>query len=160
MHKHHIIPRSRGGGDEAENITLLSPYEHALHHAYDFLEGGPWFDCRHEAWPILPEELRAKIKLEQNRRKKGIEPPKTFESISYAGKRGGAIAGPKTYELGIGIHGMSAEAKTKRSKKCAAITNSQKWRCRVTGHVSTPAGLSSYQRARGIDTRLRDRYDD
>jgi hypothetical protein len=109
---------------------------------------------------VLPDSLREKVKLEQRRRKAGHEPPKTFESLSAAGKIGGAIAGPKTFELKIGIHGMSDEEKTKRSKKCASIVNSQNWKCRVTGFVSTPAGLSSYQRARGIDTTLRDRYDD
>jgi hypothetical protein len=160
MHKHHIIPRSRGGGDNPDNIVMLSPYDHALHHAYDFLEGGPWFDCRHAAWPLLPESLREEVKLEQRRRKKGQEPPKTFESLSAAGKVGGSIAGPKTFLLGLGIHGMTAEEKTKRSKKCASITNSQRWKCRVTGYVSTPSGLTSYQKARGIDTHLRDRYDD
>ena len=160
MHKHHIIPKSRGGGDNSENIILLSPYDHALHHAYDFLKGGPWFDCRHSAWPLLPDALREEVKLEQKRRKKGCEPPKTFESLSAAGKIGGPIAGLKTFVLGIGIHGMSPEEKTKRSKKCASITNSQRWKCRVTGHISSPAGLSSYQRARGIDTHLKDRYED
>ena len=160
MHKHHITPKSRGGGDNPDNIVLLSPYDHALHHAYDFLEGGPWFDCRHSAWPLLPEKLRKEVKLEQRRRKKGCEPPKTFESLSSGGKKGGSIAGPKTLALRLGIHGMSTEEKTKRSKKCASITNSQRWKCRATGYISTPSGLSSYQKARKIDTHLRDRYDD
>jgi hypothetical protein len=157
MHKHHITPRSRGGSDEESNIVLLSAYDHAYHHALDFLEGGPWFDYRHEAWPLLPEELREKIRAEASRRNKGREPPKTFESLSKGGKIGGAIGGKKTYEMGIGIHGLSKEALTARSKKACANTNSQRWRCRVTGHISTPAGLTVHQKHRGIDTSLRDR---
>jgi len=36
-----------------------------------------------------------------------------------------------------------------------AVTNSQKWKCLVTGMVSTAGPLSRFQRARGIDTSLR-----
>ncbi len=39
-------------------------------------------------------------------------------------------------------------------------TNSQKWKCLVTGYISTSAGLSNYQRARGIDTNQRIRIND
>jgi hypothetical protein len=35
--------------------------------------------------------------------------------------------------------------------------HTQKWRCLVTGHISTPCGLSHWQRARGIDKKLRER---
>ena len=31
------------------------------------------------------------------------------------------------------------------------ITNFQKWKCTVTGHITTPGPLTVYQRARGID---------
>jgi hypothetical protein len=33
--------------------------------------------------------------------------------------------------------------------------HAQRWQCTDTGHISTPCGLSSWQRARGIDTRNR-----
>ena len=36
-----------------------------------------------------------------------------------------------------------------------AVTNSQKWKCLVTGTVSTAGPLSRFQKARGIDTSLR-----
>jgi hypothetical protein len=39
-------------------------------------------------------------------------------------------------------------------------TNKQRWQCLVTGYASNPGGLTSYQRARGIDTALRVRLDD
>lgn len=71
--------------------------------------------------------------------------------------------GKKTAELKVGIHGRSAEQMTADGKKggkiggpiAAAITNAQKWQCLVTCHISTPAGLSNYQKKRGIDTKLR-----
>ena len=37
----------------------------------------------------------------------------------------------------------------------AKTINGQRWKCLDTGYISTPAGLSSYQRARNIDTSLR-----
>ena len=39
----------------------------------------------------------------------------------------------------------------------AAKQHLQRWRCLVTGYETTPAPLSRYQRARGIDTSLRER---
>jgi len=62
-HKHHAIPKSRGGSNDPSNLVDLDPYAHALLHAEDFLYNeGPRFDFRHEAWPLLPDELRRKIR--------------------------------------------------------------------------------------------------
>jgi hypothetical protein len=36
-------------------------------------------------------------------------------------------------------------------------TNSQRWECLVTGEIKPPGPLSLYQKARGIDTKLRKR---
>lgn len=36
------------------------------------------------------------------------------------------------------------------------ITNSQKWRCTVTGHITTSGPLTCYQKARGIDPSNRE----
>jgi hypothetical protein len=68
MHKHHVVPRSRGGTEDSENLVIVSSYDHALIHALDFLEGGPRFDFRHEAWPLLPDELREALRAEQSKR--------------------------------------------------------------------------------------------
>jgi hypothetical protein len=75
IHRHHIIPKSRQGTDNPSNIVELTPYEHALVHAFDFLEGGPWFDNRHEAWPLLPEYLREEVRAEQSIRMTGERHP-------------------------------------------------------------------------------------
>ena len=75
QHVHHVIPRSMGGSNDSSNLVLLSPYDHALVHALDFLEGGPWFDNRHEAWPLLPDELRDEVLKEQSRRMSGEHHP-------------------------------------------------------------------------------------
>jgi hypothetical protein len=68
MHQHHIIPRSCGGSNDAGNLVLLDPLEHALLHALDFIEGGPWFDFRHEGWPLLSEDIKTRVKDEASRR--------------------------------------------------------------------------------------------
>jgi len=81
----------------------------------------------------------------------------TKEEKSEAGKIGGMIAGRKTYELGLGVHSLSEEEKNQARKKAAKTQHAQRWECTVTGHVSSPCGLSSYQRARGIDTTNRKR---
>jgi hypothetical protein len=40
-------------------------------------------------------------------------------------------------------------------KEGALVQHSQKWMCTKTGRISTPCGLTAYQRARGIDTSKR-----
>ena len=62
-HIHHIIPRSRGGTDDEWNLVEMDPYTHAYEHALDFVlfEHAPRFDFRHEAWPLLPEDLREAV---------------------------------------------------------------------------------------------------
>jgi len=69
-HRHHKIPSSRGGGDEESNFEELSPYDHALTHAIDFVlfEKAPRFDFRHPAWPLLPTELQEAVRKEASRR--------------------------------------------------------------------------------------------
>ena len=97
------------------------------------------------------------------------------------GKIGGKISGEMQYELGIGIHGMTFEEKSIRSKKnglkhkenktgvCGrskekmsedgkkggSISGNQKWKCIETGFVTNAGNLTKYQRARGIDTSKR-----
>jgi len=72
-------------------------------------------------------------------------------------------AGKRTYELGVGIFSRSNEKWSEDSikggkiggKKGGKSVNLQKWQCTRTGYISSPAGLSNYQRAKGIDTSNR-----
>lgn len=62
-HKHHVNPRHKGGTDDPDNIIELDFIEHARIHAERFLSGQDgWFDCRHEGWPYLSENLRELVK--------------------------------------------------------------------------------------------------
>jgi hypothetical protein len=50
---------------------------------------------------------------------------------------------------------MTPEKASERGR----TTTSQKWKCLVTGFVSNPGGLASYQKARGIDPSMRVRVE-
>ena len=71
-HTHHKIARSRGGTDDEWNLVEMDPYTHAYEHALDFVlfESAPYFDCRHEGWKLLPNDLQIAVREEQSRRKK------------------------------------------------------------------------------------------
>lgn len=47
------------------------------------------------------------------------------------------------------------DGKSKHAMKNLESINSQKWKCLVTGHISTPGGLSRWQNVRGIDLKKR-----
>ena len=65
---------------------------------------------------------------------------------------------------------FSSEEKQKRTDAIRKVTtpescakggvavNKIKFKCLVTGHISTAAGLANYQRSRGIDTSLKEVY--
>jgi hypothetical protein len=174
MHKHHPIARSRGGSDNyVENVD---PYLHCFNHAVDWLlfDNAPRFDFRHEAWSLMPDDLKeavinkareeGKIKhfLTDEGRVKGGETRgrqcatektgvcgRSAEKMTIDGKRGGAKGG-KTQGK------RNAENKTgfcnpEVQSKNANLLNSKKVQCTKTGHISTPGGLSRYQQSRGID---------
>jgi general stress protein YciG len=83
----------------------------------------------------------------------------SFEEKSAVGKK----AAETNRKNGTALYGMSLEKRIeagrkggrKGGKKSIKITNAQRWQCTKTGYVSTPAGLSTYQKARGIDTSNR-----
>ena len=73
----------------------------------------------------------------------------TPEQKSKLGRRNGL----KAKENGTGIFTLSKEQMSENGRKNA----SQRWECTETGYVSSPPGLSNYQKARGIDTSKRKR---
>ena len=93
----------------------------------------------------------------------------TTEQIRENSKKGGQ----KTKELGIGVCGLSLEQRIEigrknykngiglasitkeKRKEIVKTTNSQRWMCLETGHITTSGPLTKYQRARGICTLKR-----
>ena len=80
-----------------------------------------------------------------------VTPFKNPERLIERSKRGGACGSRVQIEEKIGIWAMTPEQQRKRSLRAAATTQSQRWMCLVTGHISNPCGLSNHQKGRGID---------
>ncbi len=72
-HRHHIVPRSKGGPDQEWNFVSLSPYDHAYGHALDFVlfEHAPMFDFRQPGWKLLPKDLQKAVKTAHSLRMRG-----------------------------------------------------------------------------------------
>jgi hypothetical protein len=87
----------------------------------------------------------------------------SFKMIKENGSKGGKIGGRIIHELNLGIHGLTEEQMVKNARKGgkagSLVSNSIKWKCIVTGYVSTSGGLSVYQKSRGIDTSNRIKVD-
>jgi hypothetical protein len=69
----------------------------------------------------------------------------------------GSKMGKITYELGLGVHSLTKEQKSEAGKKGIRATLSQKWMCLETGYTANPGALTTYQKARGIETSKRKR---
>jgi hypothetical protein len=130
----------------------------------------------------INRETGKKVGLKNKENKTGVC-GKSKEKIIEDAKNAGAVSGRRNRELNrgifsltkeekieigkenkrlkLGVHGRTKEQMTEDGKKggakAAKIINSQRWMCNETGYVSTPGGLSSYQKARGIDTSKRKR---
>jgi len=65
---------------------------------------------------------------------------------------GGRVVGKMMYEQRKAIFSLSKPELSENGKLGAKNTNSQKWKCTITGYISTSAGLSNYQKSRKIDT--------
>ncbi len=65
---HHVVPRCEGGPDDPSNLIPLTELEHAEVHAWDFINGGPWFDYRLSGASSLPLEVQYLVKEEMRRR--------------------------------------------------------------------------------------------
>jgi len=77
------------------------------------------------------------------------------EEHSKSSIKGGSKGGKKCKKLGIGIFKLTKEQRSENSKRLG----SQRWQCTETGFISSPGGLSNYQKARGIDTSKRIRLE-
>jgi hypothetical protein len=85
------------------------------------------------------------------------------KQLQAMGRRGSQVQ----IENKIGIYGWTEEQKRQRNIRANKAqdreikvrgginANKQKWKCTVTGYISTAAGLSNYQRHKGIDTSNR-----
>lgn len=108
MHRHHPVARSRGGTDDY--TELKSPYDHAYDHAVDFVlfDSAPQFDFRHEAWPLLPDELRTAV-LDKT-------------ALLMSEKMSGRVKSPEELaKLSQALSGRSITWKNKISESCQKV---------------------------------------
>jgi hypothetical protein len=139
---------------------------------FEFSDKG-WKEARNVEDRLIKPDLNNPLCL--NEAYSGI---KSIEACRKAGKIGGKLGNKEGKRKGgeqakkdkKGFHapGMASIGGTttkqrhpnlasESGKLGAVIQHSQVWRCLVTGFETTPAPLSRYQKARGIDTSLRER---
>ena len=102
----------------------------------------------------IPKEKRSEIGrkvVERNKINKVGIFALTKEQMSENGRKNSI----KNKENKVGIFGISLE---ERRKICGKV-NSQKWKCLETGYITTAGPLTTYQKARGIDTSKRMRIE-
>jgi hypothetical protein len=179
MEVHHRVPRSEGGTNDPSNLFVCSPSMHrwGWHSGEAFVGWGAKASEGRD--PVEHSETSRRAALLTVELRLGVHamsPEKQRESASKGGSIGGKLPWWHNPETG----------KTTRAKKCpgegwvrgrnpelvekvkvhlkpgnsgggTSAQHSTQWRCLVTGKVSTPCGLSAWQRARGIDKKLRER---
>lgn len=159
------------GGDYSEsNIIEVTPTQHAMWHWANYFLYGDVKDkiaATGLAGCIGKDEIIKEILSENGKRNSGAlnAHPNTNSRRSENAKR-------------LNQHPNTVENRSKRAKVhkdascarmnshpntianrtlCASKTNSQRWRCLVTGYTSTPGNVSRHQQKLGIDKSLRER---
>lgn len=100
-HKHHIIPKHRGGTNDPSNLVEISLTQHAMFHYCE------WRLYKKRADYVAWKRLVGNLKDEELVHQKLI--------------MGGENGGRKVKELGLGIFAMSKEQKSESSKKGGKI---------------------------------------
>jgi len=100
-HKHHIIPKHRGGTNDPSNLVEISLTQHAMFHYCEWQLHGKRAD--YVAWKRLVGNLNNEELVRQK--------------LIMGGEKGGR----KVKELGLGIFALSKEERSNISKKAGKI---------------------------------------
>lgn len=158
-HLHHIVPKSRGGSNDSDNLVALDFIEHARVHAEDFLNGGPRFDFRHDGWPFLDEDLRQRVLDKASEHSRTISGPAggaalTFEQRSAAGKKGGPI-GAKNQPREVRVANAKKGVRTRIERYGTPFVDRfdlhsplNKYRCPCCGLVSNAGNVTKHLNAK------------
>jgi hypothetical protein len=171
-HVHHRVALSEGGTNDPSNLFVCSPSMHR----WGWHEGdrgfGEWgekggqrsVETGNAGWVHVSRKVRSENGRKNGKRhhenKTGLfaaTPEEWSARNRINGTKGAVAAGRSTFEKGVGIFGMSAEAATARNKKGASIINRIQWLCLETGHISTSGPLTRWQKKRGVDPARRAR---
>ncbi len=141
---HHPLPKCKKG---SETVWLLKEH-HALH---NLLQSEEYNHPCVYGWEreYVSEEFTdlANKWISQQR--------------SLAGKAGNpegkAVGGKAVGQLNRerSTNNLPKEVLSRAGRASASVVNYQRWKCTVTGHISNPGGLSSWQNKRGIPTSMR-----
>lgn len=168
-HVHHNPPRHKGGQNIPEHLYVYSPAVH------DEIHGGNGFTLACSEGGKLGGKIGGKSRN------------KNKEACKRGGMKGGKTTGAKAQAEGIGFFGLTEEERRENSRKGGQVAaesgqiqsiatpestrrggqtagrlnnhhiNKVRWRCTVCGAVSTAAGLTHIQRAKGIDKSNREK---
>jgi hypothetical protein len=169
MHVHHNPSRSEGGRNIPEHLFVYHPRIH------DEVHGGNGFTLACSKGGKRGGKIGGKSRN------------KNKEACRRGGLKGGAVTGAKAQREGIGFFGLPEETRKENSRKggqravetgqikTLATPESCKkggeiagkknnyhinkilWRCTVCGAISTAAGLTHIQKAKGIDKSNREK---
>jgi hypothetical protein len=172
---HYPAPRGEGedtvwllhNDHQVQGILQSEEYGRMCFYPYDalkFLNSGPfvpgWFELYslYKKWSKEHSKKRGAVTVS----KLNSHPDKS-EWNSRGGKvnaeklnaHPNTVESRKTNARTLNTHPNREEWNSKGGIKGSTKVNAQKWKCLVTGHISSPGSLSIYQKARGIDTSLR-----
>ena len=139
MHVHHRIRRCDGRTNDPSNLYVCSPGFHCWvwHDGKEFIEFA---------------SVGGKI----GARKMNLH-PNTVENRVENGRKTKNLRYDVDHQREAGSH-QPLEVRVENRKKGGRTQNSQRWMSidsNFPPHVSTPMGLSNWQKKRGIDTSLR-----
>ena len=153
MDVHHNPARHQGGRNIPEHLFVYHNTLHAAVHGDDFTKWARKGAASVQNRNTAPGgKVSGPICVENQL---GIFNPENKEKVREGAKKCGAKRAQQMAQEGFPGLGSSFEAASLAGKKAAA----QRWKCLVTGHISSAGGLARFQKARGIDTSLRERLE-
>jgi hypothetical protein len=170
MDVHHNPAQCEGGRNIPEHLFVYHFTLHAAVHEAAFIlwrkeanrKGGTASMKKGVGiFNLTPEQYRDKsLKAAQTSLEKGVgcvsaSPEQKAEWTKLQSREAKVAGGKSTFEAKKGAFAISPEER----KEIVRRVHAQRWRCLETGHISSPTGLSSWQRARGIDTSLREKLE-
>jgi len=170
MDVHHNPPRSQGGRNIPEHLFVYHFTLHAAVHETAFIlwrkeasrKGGIATKNKSVGiFNLTPEQYRDKaLKAAQTSIERGVgcvsaTPEQKAEWTKLQSHEAKVSGGKSSFEAKKGAFAIPPEER----KEIVRRVHAQRWRCLETGHISSPTGLSSWQRARGINTSLRERLE-